>query len=325
MSVTIIDDSNIQDLIEYYINDKTKLPSYLTDISIGDWDVSNVTDMESIFYNCKSFDESLDRWDVSNVTNMKNMFSDCHAFNKPLNNWDVSKVTNMSYMFSDCHAFNQPLNNWNVSNVENMSEMFYNCSSFNQPLNDWDISNITDMNNMFYGCTSFNQPLNNWDISNVENMEEMFSNSGISAENMPKFELQELASQISFFDTIQYTNVTALEFLEENSNSSPFIIRTLPNQYFGDAIKFPAPSENGKEFIECNKDTPLDWQGFNYGRYIKENARIFLKINGNIVLKPDWYDSKKVPGTKFFQLVDTNEPVFKFMSVLLSRITHQNN
>ena len=38
-----------------------------------------------------------------------------------------------------------------------------------------------------------------------------------------------------------------------------------------------------------------------------------------MVIKPDWYDSRQIPGTKFFQLVDTNKPVFKFMiSVLAS-------
>ena len=36
-------------------------------------------------------------WDVSNVTNMSSLFhvSGADSFNQPLNNWNVSKVTNM--------------------------------------------------------------------------------------------------------------------------------------------------------------------------------------------------------------------------------------
>ncbi len=53
---------------------------------------------------------------VSNVTYMKCMFYNCEKFNKTLNNWNVSNVTNMKCMFYNCVKFNQPLNNWNVSN-----------------------------------------------------------------------------------------------------------------------------------------------------------------------------------------------------------------
>ena len=48
-------------------------------------------------------------WDVSNVTDMDHMFWDAHSFNQPLNNWNVSKVTNMSEMFNGASSFNQPL------------------------------------------------------------------------------------------------------------------------------------------------------------------------------------------------------------------------
>ena len=56
-------------------------------------------------------------WDVSNVTNMTQLFEGARSFNQPLNNWNVSNVTNMKFMFLDATSFNQPLNNWNVSNV----------------------------------------------------------------------------------------------------------------------------------------------------------------------------------------------------------------
>ena len=88
-------------------------------------------------------------WDVSNVTNMMDLFNGARSFNKPLNNWNVSKVTDMGGLFDGASSFNQPLNNWNVSNVTGMGGMFAAATSFNQPLNNWNVSNVKDMERMF--------------------------------------------------------------------------------------------------------------------------------------------------------------------------------
>ena len=63
-------------------------------------------------------------WDVSNVTNMNYMFCEARSFNQPLNNWNVSKVTNMTAIFRDATSFNQPLNNWDVSNALDTFQLF---------------------------------------------------------------------------------------------------------------------------------------------------------------------------------------------------------
>ena len=34
-------------------------------------------------------------WDVSNVTDMSNMFGQAESFNQPISKWNTSKVTNM--------------------------------------------------------------------------------------------------------------------------------------------------------------------------------------------------------------------------------------
>jgi len=195
MSRTKINNSNIQQFVTYYIEDKSKLPEELTDIPIGDWEVSNVTNMEKLFYKYSSFDKPLNDWDVSNVTNMLGMFYGCESFNQPLDNWDVSYVTNMAGMFKGCISFNEPLNEWDVSNVTNMAGMFHGCRSFNQPLDKWKILNVTTMHAMFNGCTSFNQSLSSWHIQDDIDIEKMFQNSGISTENLPSFRKKELLSK----------------------------------------------------------------------------------------------------------------------------------
>ena len=87
---------------------------------IGNWDVSQVTDMMDIFYDRDSFNYDLSNWDVPRVTNMQGMFANAQSFNQDLSKWDVSRVTDMSAMFDNAFSFNQDLSKWDVSRVTNM-------------------------------------------------------------------------------------------------------------------------------------------------------------------------------------------------------------
>ena len=142
---------------------------------IGLWDVSNVTDMSYMFgggagnSNDRPFNQDISQWDVSNVTSMNNMFEGAASFNQPIGNWNVSNVTDMSYMFTHAQSYNQPINNWDVSNVTNMSGMFSNAQSYNQSILGWNTSNVTDMSYMFRRAFSFNQDTNNINTANVTN------------------------------------------------------------------------------------------------------------------------------------------------------------
>ena len=55
--------------------------------------------MIEMFIDAEAFNQPIGNWDVSNVTNMRNMFGCAKAFNQPIGNWDVSSVTDMSLMF----------------------------------------------------------------------------------------------------------------------------------------------------------------------------------------------------------------------------------
>jgi surface protein len=172
---TVINNANIKFLVWDYINKKkSDLPNDLKDKPIGEWDVSRVTDMSSLFRSCYYFNEDISRWDVSNVTNMSYMFSEARAFNQPIGEWNVSKVINMSNMFQTAQEFNQPIGSWNVSNVTYMKYMFQGAFTFNQPIGSWNVSNVTNMMGMFEGAQEFNQPIGTWNVSNVTNMTHMF-------------------------------------------------------------------------------------------------------------------------------------------------------
>jgi surface protein len=137
---------------------------YLSNVDIGNWDVSNFYDMSNMFAGATQFNQDLSNWDVSNVHIMQYMFSGI-SLNPNISNWDVSNVENMGGMF-DGSSFNQDISNWDVSNVTYMYGMF-DGSSFNQDISNWDVSNVTDMTYMFVGATQFNQDLSSWNVTNV--------------------------------------------------------------------------------------------------------------------------------------------------------------
>ena len=182
MSRTVITDDNIHEYVTKYINYE-ELPEDLIgsaendwNVSIGDWDVSQVTNMDNLFSD-RHFNQPIGQWNVSNVTSMMGMFFDNYNFNQPIGNWNVSNVTSMSQMFLAARTFNQPIGEWNVSNVNDMCEMFMETRAFNQPIGQWNVSNVTNMRSMFMGATAFNQPIGDWDVSHVTDMVGMFENA----------------------------------------------------------------------------------------------------------------------------------------------------
>ncbi len=128
-------------------------------------DLSDVTDMSSMFRFTDAFNQDISGWNVSNVTDMSHMFHSASAFNQNISGWNVSGVTDMRYMFFWARAFNQDISGWNVSNVTDMSDMFYRASAFNQDISGWNVSNVTNMDYMFYNACGFSgQDLSSWDV-----------------------------------------------------------------------------------------------------------------------------------------------------------------
>ena len=120
-----IDNTNINRLVVEYFDrgdtDTTRqrvIDNYGT---INEWDVGKVTDMSFLFSRLEDrFNENISNWNVSNVTCMDYMFFNASSFNQPLNAWNVSQVESMNSIFDNARSFNQPLNAWNVSHVKDM-------------------------------------------------------------------------------------------------------------------------------------------------------------------------------------------------------------
>ena len=170
-----IDTSEITDMSNLFGDIVNNI--YKINFDVSKWDVSNVTNMEFMFLNCKSFEgKCLENWNVSNVENMKYMFYSCKDFDCDLSSWDVSKVKDMDNMFDGCKKFEgKGLENWDVSNVEISSFMFVKCENLNCDLSKWDVRNIIRMSSMFSYCKKFDgKSIENWDVSNVVSLRNMF-------------------------------------------------------------------------------------------------------------------------------------------------------
>ncbi len=87
------DIADLYDLIKKLIKER----GY--DADLNDIDVSEITDMNNLFYN-STFHGDISKWNVSNVTNMTGMFAFA-KFNGDISKWDVSNVTSMYRMFSN--------------------------------------------------------------------------------------------------------------------------------------------------------------------------------------------------------------------------------
>jgi surface protein len=195
--------STINGLDKWNMSDVTNMASMFNGAinfnqDIGSWDTSSVTDMGATFFSASSFNQDIGSWDTSSVTRMPIMFKNASSFNQPIGSWDTSSVTNMQGVFNGASSFNQDIGSWDTSNVTDMSELFRGASDFNQPIGSWDISSVTDMFAMFLQASSFNQPIGSWDTSSVTNM----NNTFFAADNFNQ--------DISAWDTSSVTTMSGM-------------------------------------------------------------------------------------------------------------------
>ena len=166
---------------------------------ISKWDVSQVTDMRSMFDNATAFNGDISEWKVSNVTTMRSMFYDATTFNQNISEWKVSNVTTMRTMFCRARAFDQDISRWDVSNVTNMHAMFYGANAFNRDISSWKVGKVTHMKAMFYGATAFNQDISRWDVSKVTNMKFMFQDATSFDQDISGWDVSQVTTMTQMF------------------------------------------------------------------------------------------------------------------------------
>ena len=149
--------------------------SQATTIDVSHFDTSNVTNMNSMFWNSKAITIGVSHFDTSKVTNMNVMFGNSQATTIDVSHFDTSNVTNMQGMFQHSQATIIDVSNFDTSNVTNMQCMFCDSKAATLDLSHFDTSNVTNMQGMFWKSQATTLDVSHFDTSNVTNMEVMFA------------------------------------------------------------------------------------------------------------------------------------------------------
>lgn len=127
-----------------------------TNLMFEDIDTSNITNMLSMFENCRNLTSlNLHKFNTSKVVGMDRMFYSCNVLTSlDVSGFDTSNVTSMRAMFNNCQALTSlDLSGWNTINVTNMYRMFIYCGGLTSlNLSGWDTSNVTNTSGMFQDC-----------------------------------------------------------------------------------------------------------------------------------------------------------------------------
>ena len=126
--------------IGYYSGTCGLIYNPVNEIIFTNYDVSKITDMSEMFYNCHNLTSlNLSNWDMHNVTNSEDMFSGCRSLiSLNLSNSTLPSRFSITSLISDVN-----LTNVDTSNVTDMSSMFASCTNLTSlDLSSFDTSNI---------------------------------------------------------------------------------------------------------------------------------------------------------------------------------------
>lgn len=136
--------------------------------------VEKPTDLSRAFENCQDRDINVSNLDTSEVTDMSSMFSECRNVSElDLGNFNTSNVKDMSYMFYGCERLEGDesfrglnLSSFDTSKVESMSCMFSHCRNIQElDLSNFDVSNVEDFTGMFEDMSRLCElNLSNWNV-----------------------------------------------------------------------------------------------------------------------------------------------------------------
>ena len=153
-------------------NEQLRKLVFYEEISLGEIDTSEITDMSFLF----SFDERKMSCLVSSERfNWRKDFSGIAG-------WDTSRVTTFEGMFYMADNFNEDINKCDTSSVTNMNGMFMNATHFNQNLSAWGdkLDKVKDMSSMFKDAKSLTYDFFSWwETSEVCDLKDRIKDSGV--------------------------------------------------------------------------------------------------------------------------------------------------
>ena len=256
----------------------------LTNLDIGKWDTSKVTNMSAMFREASGLTNlDLSKWDTSKVTDMSAMFREASGLtNLDLSKWDTSKVTDMRRMFEEAiNLTNLDIGKWDTSKVTNMGWMFNGARGLtNLDLSKWDTSKVTDMNFMFSEARGLtNLDVSKWDVSKVENMSEMFSST-------PNLVNVNTGENLKLIEALVEAKDDNIRWVREDKTYGPYTSKELYEKYKAN------PSVLAGRWVLGNK-----WYTINFESGTNEDLVSVTGINNKDLTLPTLTQDK--PGYKF--------------------------
>ena len=106
-------------------------------------------------FSSQAFNADISRWDVSSVTNMQSMFYDASSTRTYRGGTSArSRTCRQCFINAD-------ISRWDVSSVTNMEQMFYHAYAFDADITRWDTSSVTHLFQMFYAATAWKSRFHN--------------------------------------------------------------------------------------------------------------------------------------------------------------------
>lgn len=149
---------------------------YLTDANVSYWEISDATDLTSVFENTGISNIDLAGSDFKNATLTTNMFKNSKASYIYLNKAKFDKVTNAAHMFDGANWVSSlDLAHTNFREVTDITSMFNNCTASVFDLKNSKFEKIKDFSNMFKDSYAREIKLSNQlGGSRITNLESMF-------------------------------------------------------------------------------------------------------------------------------------------------------
>lgn len=270
---------------------------YLTTADFSHTDLSGITNMESMFQNCKHLETCVfGEVNTPELKNIKNMFKYCYELRSvDIASLQTDKVTDMSSLFFNCSSLERlDLTGFMTNSVTDMSNMFYSCRKLETlDLSSFDTSNVTNMNSMFCSCnflkdidlTSFNTvkakdmggifqiceslkslDLRNFNTSNTENMGGMFARcTKLESIDLSSFNTANCTQMASMFnDCKNLKNLDLRHFSTDKVGSMERMFNNCSSLTELDLSSFhtQAVKSMGYMFEDCTSLAALDLTNF---------------------------------------------------------------
>ena len=155
---------------------------YLTDANVSYWEISDATDLTSVFENTGISNIDLAGSDFKNATLTTNMFKNSKASYIYLNKAKFDKVTNAAHMFDGANWVSSlDLAHTNFREVTDITSMFNNCTASVFDLKNSKFEKIKDFSNMFNNTSGASKiDLSALQLTAAEDLSNMFKNTTAS-------------------------------------------------------------------------------------------------------------------------------------------------